>query len=43
MLVRFDSSACGQMVMLADNVHDLFKIINKECTQRGVFMKEQLP
>jgi hypothetical protein len=43
MLVTFTSSKSGEMIMFAQNVHDLFKIIHKECTQRGVFMKEQLP
>ncbi|MEI7429779.1 MAG: DUF1840 domain-containing protein [Betaproteobacteria bacterium] len=43
MLVKFVSSTAGEMVMFAQHVRDLFQIIDKECTQRGVFMKEQLP
>ena len=43
MLVRFTSSKSGEMIMFANHAHELFEIIGKECTQRGVFMKEQLP
>jgi hypothetical protein len=43
MLVRFNSSKSGEMIMFAKHVHELFEIIGKECTQRGVFMPEQLP
>jgi hypothetical protein len=43
MLVRFTSSTSGEMVMFAQHTRELFEIIGKECTQRGVFLKEQLP
>ena len=43
MLVRFTSNKSGEIVMFAQDVRDLFQIIDKQCTQRGVFMKEQLP
>ncbi|MEI7430767.1 MAG: DUF1840 family protein [Betaproteobacteria bacterium] len=43
MLVKFTSSKSGEMIMFANHVHELFSIIGKECTQRGVFMKDQLP
>ena len=43
MLVRFNSNKSGEMIMFANHAHELFGIIGKECTQRGVFMKEQLP
>ena len=43
MLVRFTSSKSGEMVMFAHHVRELFEIIGKECTQRGVFVTEQLP
>ena len=43
MLVRFTSSTSGEMVMFAHHARELFEIIGKECTQRGVFLKEQLP
>jgi hypothetical protein len=43
MLVKFTSNKSGEMIMFAQTVHDLFQIIDKECTQRGVFMKYQLP
>lgn len=43
MLVRFTSSTSGEMVMFAHHARELFEIIGKECTQRGVFLCEQLP
>jgi len=43
MLVRFTSSKSGEMIMFANHAHELFNIIGKECTQRGVFMNDQLP
>ncbi len=43
MLVRFTSSTSGEMVMFAHHARELFEIIGKECTQRGVFLWEQLP
>jgi Sec-independent protein translocase protein TatA len=43
MLVRFTSSTSGAMIMFANHAHDLFEVIGKECTARGVFVTEQLP
>ena len=43
MLVRLTSNASGEIIMFAEHLHTLFKIIGKECTPRGVFTKEQLP
>ena len=43
MLVRLTSSTSGDMIMFAEHLHQLFEIIGKECTARGVFTKEQLP
>ena len=43
MLVRLNSSTSGEMIMFAEHARLLFDIIGKECTARGVFVKEQLP
>ena len=43
MLVRLTSSTSGEMIMFAEHLCLLFKIIGKECTSRGVFTAEQLP
>ena len=43
MLVRLTSSTSGEMIMFADHLCLLFKIIGKDCTARGVFTTEQLP
>ena len=43
MLVRLTSSTSGDMIMFAEHLCLLFKIIVKECTSRGVFTTEQLP
>lgn len=43
MLVRLTSSTSGEMIMFAEHAHQLFEILGKECTARGVFSKEQLP
>lgn len=43
MLVRLTSSTSGEMIMLAEHARVLFGWIDKECTARGVFTKEQLP
>ena len=43
MLVRMNSSTSGEMIMFAEHARQLFEIIGKECTARGVFVKEQLP
>ena len=43
MLVRLTSSTSGEMIIFAEHLCQLFKIIGKECTARGVFTTEQLP
>lgn len=43
MLVKFDSSVSGEMLMLADAAKRLLEIIGKQSTARGVITKEQLP
>lgn len=43
MLIRLNSSTSGEMIMFAEHARQLFEIIGKECTARGVFIKEQLP
>lgn len=43
MLVKFNSSVSGEMLMLADAAKRILTIIGKEATQRGVISKEQLP
>lgn len=43
MLVRFDSSVSGEMLMLAETARRLLEIIGKERTSRGVITTEQLP
>ena len=43
MLVKITSNTSGEIIMFAEHLHALFQIIGKECTARGVFVKEQLP
>jgi hypothetical protein len=43
MLVTFNSSTSGQILMFADAARRLFNIVGKEGTARGVFTAEQLP
>lgn len=43
MLVKFDSSVSGEMLMLADAAKRLLQIIGKQGTVRGVITTEQLP
>ena len=43
MLVRFNSSASGEMLMLVDSARSLLEIIGKERTARGVITVDQLP
>ncbi len=43
MLVKLTSSTSGEMIMFAEQVRRLYEIIDKECTARGVFTKEQVP
>lgn len=43
MLVRFDSSVSGEMLMHAEVAKRLLEIIGKDRTARGVITTEQLP
>ena len=43
MLVKLTSSTSGEIIMFAEHLHQLFEIIGKEGTARGVFVAEQLP
>ena len=39
MLIKFDSSISGEMLMHADAAKRLLQIIGKECTARGVMWR----
>lgn len=43
MLIKLTSNTSGEIIMFAKHVRQLFEIIGKECTARGVFTREQLP
>lgn len=44
MLVKFESSETGEIMMFADIARQLLKLLGKECTARGVFTQaEMLP
>jgi hypothetical protein len=43
MLVKFNSSVSGEMIMLAEVAKRLLEVIGKEGTARGVITAEQLP
>ena len=43
MLVKFNSSTSGQIMMFAPAASQLLEIVQKECTARGVITTEQLP
>lgn len=43
MLIRFTSNKAGEMIMLAEHARQLFEIIGKACTARGVILSEQIP
>ena len=43
MLVTFNSSVSGEMLMQAEVAKRLLELIGKECTARGVITLEQLP
>jgi hypothetical protein len=43
MLVKFNSSVSGEMIMLADTAKRLLEIIGKDRTAHGVITTEQLP
>ncbi|MEF8734667.1 MAG: DUF1840 domain-containing protein [Candidatus Accumulibacter meliphilus] len=43
MLVKFNSSTSGQIMMFAAAARQLLEILRKDCTARGVITAEQLP
>jgi Domain of unknown function (DUF1840). len=43
MLVKFNSSTSGQIMMLSPVARQLLEILQKDCTARGVITTEQLP
>lgn len=43
MLVKFNSSTAGQLLMYAENAREILALIDKEALQRGVITLEQLP
>ena len=43
MLVKFYSSAAGNLILFAEPAARLLHALGKECTARGVFTAEQLP
>ena len=43
MLVKLTSSTSGEIIMFAEHLRQLFEIIGKEGTARGVFTAQQLP
>ncbi|MEO8411353.1 MAG: DUF1840 domain-containing protein [Propionivibrio sp.] len=43
MLVKLTSNTSGEIIIFAEHLHQLFEIIGKEGTMRGVFTTEQLP
>lgn len=43
MLVKFQSSTSGEIMMFAETARTLLGVLGKECTSRGVITLEQLP
>jgi hypothetical protein len=43
MLVKFNSSTSGQIMMFAQTARQMLDILGKECNARGVITTEQLP
>lgn len=43
MLVKFQSSTSGEIMMFAETARTLLAVLKKECTSRGVITLEQLP
>ena len=43
MLVKFNSSTSGEVMMFADSARLILGILGKECTAKGVITLEQLP
>lgn len=43
MLVKFNSSTSGQIMMFSPAARQLLEILHKDCTARGVITAEQLP
>lgn len=43
MLVKFNSSTSGQIMMFSPAARQLLEILHKDCSARGVITTEQLP
>jgi uncharacterized small protein (DUF1192 family) len=43
MLVKFHSSESGELMMFAETARVLLRLLEKECTARGVITNEELP
>lgn len=43
MLVKFNSSTSGEVMMFAESARVILGILGKECTAKGVITLEQLP
>jgi len=43
MLVRFESSVAGELLMFADVARRLLTVAGKECSARGVILAGQIP
>lgn len=43
MLVKFQSSTAGEIMMFAETARTLLGVLKKECTARGVITLAQLP
>lgn len=43
MLVKFNSNVAGELLMFADVARRLLEVAGKECTARGVILREQIP
>ena len=42
MLVKFNSSETGELMMFAEVAHQLLTAVGKECTARGTFTVEEM-
>lgn len=42
MLVRFNSSETGEIMMFADIARQLLQAVGKECSARGVFTRDEM-
>lgn len=42
MLVKFTSSVTGEIIMFAEAARTLLTLLGKECSQRGVFVRDEM-